>query len=294
MEPGISLKPSRIYPESTRLLDDPCPGGEDGKMGTIDLLSPEPLSMQPLELKPQHSKLPYTVRESKRTKRINLRLSIHHGLEVVVPVGFDHARIPEIIQKHQRWIEKTQTKFAVQTETLPQYHQETRPTRIDLRATTESWQVEYTPAATPQISLSEMRPYLILWGNTDNEDQCRQVLRSWLIQKAEGFLAPWLRSLSQDLELPCNRITVRGQKTRWGSCSSEHNISLNYKLLFLPPQLVRYVLIHELCHTVYLNHSQQYWQLVAQKDPHYKRWDQELRHASQYLPRWVETLHQTD
>ncbi len=82
-------------------------------------------------------------------------------------------------------------------------------------------------------------------------------------------------------------LTFRGQKTVWGSCSSKKNINLNYKLLFLPARLVRYVLVHELCHIVHLDHSRRFWALVEQYEPDYARLKKELRHADHYMPEWI-------
>ncbi|NJR66755.1 MAG: M48 family metallopeptidase, partial [Leptolyngbyaceae cyanobacterium CRU_2_3] len=99
---------------------------------------------------------------------------------------------------------------------------------------------------------------------------------------------PWLRQVSREVELPCNKIAVRGQKTIWASCSSKKNISLNYKLMFLPPELVRYVFIHELCHTAHLNHSENFWAFVEEKAPDYQLYDTELNKAWCYIPPWIE------
>jgi predicted metal-dependent hydrolase len=94
--------------------------------------------------------------------------------------------------------------------------------------------------------------------------------------------------VSQEIALPFEQVTVRGQKTLWASCSAKTNISLNYKLLFLPPELVRYVFIHELCHTIHLNHSRRFWALVAEKEPRYKQLDAELNKGWIYIPAWLE------
>ncbi|MEM1310707.1 MAG: M48 family metallopeptidase, partial [Cyanobacteria bacterium P01_H01_bin.153] len=101
-------------------------------------------------------------------------------------------------------------------------------------------------------------------------------------------LAPWLQQLSQRCDLAYSRMTVRGQATRWGSCSSKQSISLNYKLLFLPPTLVNYVLIHELCHTVHMNHSKAFWQLVQRYYPNLNQAKVDLKKSWQYVPRWVD------
>ena len=227
----------------------------------------------------------YTIRESARAKRLNLKLSPQGKLEVVIPIGFDRRQIPDIIKTHERWIERTRTKLI---DKPPLQSGESIPKTIQFLATTENWTIEYTPANVVSIRISELPETIILWGNTTNEALCRKALRSWLTTRAENFLGSWLRALSKDCNLPFNQISVRGQKTRWGSCSSDRNISLNYKLLFLPPQVTRYVLIHELCHTVHMNHSKEFWQLVQKNDPLYKQWDHDLKNVNQYIPQWLQ------
>ena len=73
------------------------------------------------------------------------------------------------------------------------------------------------------------------------------------------------------------RVSIRSQKTRWGSCSAKGNINLNIKIFALPEHLRRYILVHELCHTEELNHSKNFWDLVAQQCPTYKNDRKELK-----------------
>jgi hypothetical protein len=79
---------------------------------------------------------------------------------------------------------------------------------------------------------------------------------------------------------------VRRQKTRWGSCSSRGTISLNAKLLFLPPPLVDHLLLHELCHTRHMDHSPAYWTCVAGFEPDYRRLENEVTRGNRYVPAW--------
>jgi len=73
------------------------------------------------------------------------------------------------------------------------------------------------------------------------------------------------------------RICVKDTKTRWGSCSSDRNLNYNYRLLFLPPHLADYVVVHEICHLQELNHSKKFWDLVAVTVPDHKIKRRELR-----------------
>ncbi|HCI04512.1 TPA: hypothetical protein DEW47_00820 [Patescibacteria group bacterium] len=74
-----------------------------------------------------------------------------------------------------------------------------------------------------------------------------------------------------------NKISVRNQKTRWGSCSRRGNLSFNYKIVFLPPMLRDYVIAHEVCHLKQFNHSKDFWRLVADCLPDYMEARKELR-----------------
>jgi predicted metal-dependent hydrolase len=113
------------------------------------------------------------------------------------------------------------------------------------------------------------------------------LLRRWLLEQAGVALKPWLRREAARLDLKPKRIAVRLQRTRWGSCSSQGNISLNASLLLLRPAVVRYLLVHELCHLRSLDHSRRYWSYVRQAEPDYAALDRELADAWTTLPWWV-------
>ena len=80
-----------------------------------------------------------------------------------------------------------------------------------------------------------------------------------------------------------NGITIRDQKTRWGSCSTKGNINFNYKIVLLPPKLADYIIVHELCHLGQFNHSQKFWDLLAKIFPDHQALRVQLKKESTAL-----------
>jgi len=74
-----------------------------------------------------------------------------------------------------------------------------------------------------------------------------------------------------------NRVAIRNQKSRWGSCSTKGNLNFNYRIVKLPLELVDFVIVHELCHLEEFNHSRQFWSLVEKSIPDYKFRHKQLR-----------------
>lgn len=73
-----------------------------------------------------------------------------------------------------------------------------------------------------------------------------------------------------------NRVSIKNQKTMWGSCSSNKNLNFNYKIALVPERLSDYIIVHELCHLVELNHSPRFWALVSRAIPNYRELRAEL------------------
>jgi predicted metal-dependent hydrolase len=94
---------------------------------------------------------------------------------------------------------------------------------------------------------------------------------------AEAFVERKVHELNRQYGFTIGRITVRNQKTRWGSCSRKGNLNFNYKLLLIPERLADYVIVHEICHIGEFNHSRKFWDLVWQAIPDYAERRAELR-----------------
>lgn len=166
-------------------------------------------------------------------------------------------------------------------------HKHLPPQEIHLPAISENWKVEHVSADSKLRILVRPQQELVLLGKLQNKTDPTNLLKFWLKQYGKQRLIPWLQQISEELGLSYSRVTIREQKTRWGSCSSDKAINLNYKLLFFPPELARHVMIHELCHTIHLNHSKHFWQLVEQFEPHWRVLSKQVRLGQHYVPNWV-------
>ena len=161
------------------------------------------------------------------------------------------------------------------------------PPRIELWACGENWRV-YVAGGDGRGRVSVIGPGLLaLSGDAHNKHSMRLLLRRWLMERAREFLTPALEECARELGFDFERILIRRQRTRWGSCSANRHISINARLLMVEPKIAEYVLIHELCHTKEMNHSPRFWKLVERHEPDYRRLDRALTIAARQMPWWA-------
>ena len=91
------------------------------------------------------------------------------------------------------------------------------------------------------------------------------------------FVKQTLEKYNRKYGFSYNRVAIKNQKTRWGSCSEDHNININYRVKYLPTKIAEYIVVHELCHLAELNHSKRFWNLVAKTFSDYKKIEKKLR-----------------
>lgn len=236
----------------------------------------------------------YHYRRSARARHVGLRLSRSAGLLVTVPLRVTLAQVDAVVLAKSGWISKHLDRFAALPPGIPIPSTPVAlPLIIELPALSESWTVAYAESTIAGVRLRVLAPgELQLRGAIADAELCRRALRLWLAQRAEETLLPLLRELAIAGNFRYERGQIRGQRTRWGSCSGRGTLSLNWHLLFLNPQQVRYVLLHELCHTVELNHSPRFWQLLEQHQPDSEGLRQSMRRAWQELPAWLQEAQQ--
>lgn len=124
----------------------------------------------------------------------------------------------------------------------------------------------------------------VVLGNDDifilpsnNNFNIEKVLSEFLIKYSKKYIIKRVEYLSNLYGFKYNKIAIRDQRTRWGSCSSKGNLNFNWRLILSDSRVLDYVIIHELVHTVHMNHSRDFWGTVENIMPEFKEYKKWLR-----------------
>jgi hypothetical protein len=222
------------------------------------------------------------VRQSARARRLAVRVLPGGLVEIVVPNGTRPRTVEMFVTRHRRWIERTVDLY--RPAEMPA--EGALPEAIRFPATGQSYMLlRIAQAGPPRLRVEG--PSIVLAGDEGRPALLRHALQRFTMREAHAALAPWLERVSAASGLRYERIQIRRQRTRWGSCSRAGTISLNACLLFQPPEVVNYLLIHELAHTKHMNHSRRFWRLVADLEPRWRELDSALTRGWREVPLWA-------
>ncbi len=215
--------------------------------------------------------MPIVYRRHARARNYVLRLQADKTVVVTVPRGGSHGFAREFVTSRAAWLEK-QWRVLESRKIPPQvlrpgmeilFRGRTAPLEIQRQG--ELWRLRFAGQEVCLEALVEnLRPPL--------EEHLRRLAQNELILRA--------KQLAQDCAARVGRIVVRNQKSRWGSCSYNGNISLNWRLIQLPAEVSDYIIIHELMHLRHLNHSAQFWAEVEKACPDYRAAENWLKENS--------------
>lgn len=232
--------------------------------------------------------LNYAIQSSPKARVLRLKLSARQGLVVVAPRMLGRRRLMELVSSKAQWIETRLAEFDAVRHLIGS-EPATRPQAFDLPALAQSWRVEYRATRSRTVGARTDQPgRVIVMGAVDDAQACHTALRRWLARQATAALSPWLADLATQTKLRYANLAIKNQRTRWGSCSTTGRISLNCKLLFLPRELARYVLLHELCHLLEANHSDRFWMHLRRVEPAADALHGKMRDAWKAVPNWAQ------
>lgn len=224
--------------------------------------------------------LSYTVRVSTRARLIRLVIRPDRGLEVVLPRGASLQQGEALLREKANWVFATLERMAERAPSLPppisegqMLHCYGREVRLAIRHTPDETHFRFhAHDGTLTLSSPSLAP-----------DDLRAALERWYRHQARAIFAERVAACNAAYGYTYARISVKDQKSRWGSCSRQGNLNFNWRLLLAPPEVLDYVVYHELAHLKEHNHSSRFWALVARVCPKYQEYRRWLRLHGQEL-----------
>ena len=201
----------------------------------------------------------YRIKISKKARYIRIQVSPEQGIELIIPKGIAVKKAENFLNNKKSWILKNINKT---DENGKEYRYLGKKINLVL---------EYDFfIKKPRIELVKHKLLLNMpEGNVTTE---KNIFDEWLRGKAKEYIPERVKVLAGRNGFDFNKITIRGQKSRWGSCSKNSNLSFNFKIMSYEKGAIDYIIIHELCHLKEMNHSGKFWQLVESYMPDYKKY----------------------
>ena len=217
----------------------------------------------------------YEVRRSSDASEPRIDVDIH-GVRVVIPDS-DDTRPEELLKENAAWVTEKVGKYDAYREQIPERRFE-KGAVFPYLGEEHEVTVEQRPSS--EVCDGEIR----LAAHHVEQTSVKRALESFYRRKARERFEDRADHFAAEMAVEYKQIHVRNQRTKWGSCSTSGTLGLNWRLMMAPPEIVDYVVIHELGHLREANHNDTFWSVVAEHDPNYKDHAEWLReHSSQLV-----------
>lgn len=218
--------------------------------------------------------IPYKIRRSDRARRARIVVDAD-GVEVVVPRRMALRHVEPFVAEKQPWIERTLKRYEEARREAPPARLRDGGTvpylgeQLELRVKVEPGRVRpHVARRNGALTVKVARP---------GEAAVADALERWYRRQAKDEVAPRLDAATERAGTAWTRLSIRGQRTRWASCSQDGAMSFNWRLLLAPAEILDYVVEHEVAHLEVLDHSKRYWRLLAGRSPDYREHERWLR-----------------
>ena len=220
------------------------------------------------------SELPYSVRRSDRARRARIVVD-PEGVEVVIPRRMALRHVAPFVEEKRPWIERTVERLRTAERDAPAIRLEDGGTvpylgeALELRRRVEP--------ARMRPHVARRRDMLLVRVSNDSRDALAGALTAWYRRRARIEVGARLDAATARAGKTYSKLSIRSQRTRWASCSSNGAMSFNWRLLLAPPEILDCVVEHEVAHLDVLDHSPRFWALLGERCPDYKRHERWLR-----------------
>ena len=204
----------------------------------------------------------YEVRHSAEASEPRIDVDIH-GVTVVVPED-DDVQHAELLKKNAAWVVDQQRKYDAYREQVPDRSFEAGE-RFPFLG--EERELVIEPLQKHEVDEASIR----LRKSAVEQSSVKKVLENFYRSRAREYLTDRTDHYTERMGVEYEKLELRNQRTRWGSCSTGGTISLNWRLIMAPPDIVDYLVVHELAHLTEQHHGREFWQLVYEYVPDYKK-----------------------
>jgi len=226
----------------------------------------------------------YEMRPHMRAKRIKITIT-QDKVRVSFPQGIDTKKVKEFVESKKEWIVSTLESYKAQQAGIKAKNYLAGEEYFFL-GKSYVLRTQIYEGVNAAVELKPDEIWIYLSKEVPEKDRplwVKGVLTAWYKDKAGVVFREKLDYYSRMMGLKYNQLRVKNQSTRWGSCSGKGNINLNWRVIMAPDQVINYLIVHELAHLRYMNHSKDYWNLVAQFMPEYEKWRKWLKENGKFL-----------
>ncbi|HET9074761.1 MAG TPA: SprT family zinc-dependent metalloprotease [Solirubrobacteraceae bacterium] len=200
----------------------------------------------------------YRIRRSDRARRVRVTVEPDGSVVVTLPRRAAERQAAAAVQELAPWIARRRAQVAA-ARTAAQREPGTVP------------YLGETLTLRPEPGRTRAHRHADALLVPADQEQRHLALERWYRRRAAAEIGPRLDAACAQAGLRYSGLTIRGQKTRWASCSARGAMSFNWRLLLAPPEILDYVVWHEVCHLAHMDHSPRFWGLLAQHRPGYER-----------------------
>lgn len=221
-----------------------------------------------------NSIIEYSIRKSTKAKRLSFVIT-PHNVELVTPVEVDENRMLEFIERKKNWV----FRKLHEVNELSDNHQTTKPfgyrsgAKILFRGRMLKLYVIESDLAEAMVSYRNGFYVSVPKRENPSKQQglVKAALEDWMKAKVNMDIKSFINTYSKKLQLTPKSYRIKAQKHLWGSCGKDNIVNINWNLIQAPKQILEYVVVHELCHLKYRNHSDAFWTLVGSVFPEVDR-----------------------
>lgn len=223
-------------------------------------------------------KIQYYIKKSKRAKHLLLHIDYNGTVEVVVPLRriITLKQIEKFLMEKKRWILRNLKK----TEEIARKANKRRNFLLFLGREVP---IEIIESKRKRAIALASAGKLIVKVPVGKNELAKKAIQQFYKKQAKRIIAQLAEKNARKMNVSFSRISIRSQKTLWGSCSPRKVLSFNWRLIAAPQEIIKYIIVHELAHLLHRNHSKVFWKTVQKYCPDYKKHEKWLRKNSDFI-----------